>query len=149
MTPCPWPVQHLLPHAPPMVLLDEVLGYDDTGVHAAVTIGAGHPFLIGDSVPAHVGIELMAQACGAFAGVEALAAGEPVRPGFLLGTRRFEARVPCFHLGDRLEISVRVALRDDQMACFDCEIRCAGALLAEARLNVYQPKELDTLGGKE
>ncbi|MBE0531777.1 MAG: 3-hydroxylacyl-ACP dehydratase [Rhodospirillales bacterium] len=147
--PCPWPVEHLLPHAPPMVLLDEVIGYDTDSILAVATIGTGHPFLAGDGVPAHVGIELMAQACGAFAGAEALAAGEAVRVGFLLGTRRFEAHVPLFRVGERLEISARVALRDDEMACFDCEIRRTGAVVAEARLNVYQPKDLGTFGGKE
>jgi len=146
--PCPWPVERLLPHAPPMVLLDEVIGYDADGVLAAATIGAGHPFLAGDGVPAHVGIELMAQACGAFAGTEAMAAGEAVRIGFLLGTRRFEAHVPLFRIGERLEISARVALRDDEMACFDCEIRHTGTVVAHARLNVYQPKDLGTFGGK-
>ncbi len=148
MTPCPWPVGRLLPHAPPMVLLDEIIGYDADGVLAVATIGADHPFLAGNGVPAHVGIELMAQTCGAFAGAEAMAAGKPVRVGFLLGTRRYEAHVPLFRVGDRLEISARIALRDDEMACFDCEIRRAGTVVAEARLNVYQPKDLGTFGGK-
>jgi len=91
----------------------------------------------------------MAQTCGIFAGIEAMAAGEPVRPGFLLGTRGFEAFVSCFHLGDRLEISARVALRDDQMASFDCQVQRNGTVVAEARLNVYQPKDLGTFGGGE
>ena len=132
-----------------MVLLDEVLGYDEACIITAAVIGAEHPFLDDEGVPAHVGIELMAQTCGAFVGVEAVAAGLPVRIGLLLGTRRFEARIPFFHLGERLEISARVALRDEQMACFDCEIRCADAVVADARLNVYQPKELGIFGGKE
>ncbi len=36
MIPCPWPVERLLPHAPPMVLLDEVIGYDADGVLAGM-----------------------------------------------------------------------------------------------------------------
>ena len=39
MQPCPIkPTDHLLPHSGRMVLLDEVLSYDDTSLHAVCTI---------------------------------------------------------------------------------------------------------------
>ncbi len=147
MKPCPWPMTLLLPHAPPMVLLDEVVSYDDDRLAAVATIADGHPFLDGEKVPAHVGIELMAQTCGAYAGIQALVAGNPVSPGFLLGTRGFTSRTSHFRRGDRLEIAAVVVFRDAEMASFDCEIRLDGAVVAEARLNLHQPKRMPGVQG--
>ncbi len=141
MTPCPWTIAEVLPHAPPMVLLDEVIAFDAEAVLAAVTIGSDHPFATAEGVPVHVGIELMAQACGAYAGVRALADGEPVRLGYLLGTRSFHAVRDWLRPGERLEVSATVVFRDDGMGVFDCRIIAAdGGVVAEARLNLFQPK---------
>ena len=63
--------EELLPHAPPMVLLDRVLEWDDESILAELTIGPSTPFLdVGRGVPAHVGLEWMAQTCGLFAGLD-------------------------------------------------------------------------------
>ena len=58
---CTWPIEKLVPHARPMLLLDEVLEYDEKSLLAAARIGPSHPFHAEGGVPAHVGIELMAQ----------------------------------------------------------------------------------------
>jgi predicted hotdog family 3-hydroxylacyl-ACP dehydratase len=134
------PIETLLPHRPPMVLLDEVVACDEARLSAVVTIRPTSLFLEANRVPGHVGIEYMAQACGAFAGAEALRRGEAVRIGFLLGTRRYIMHAPWFHLGERLTVSVSLGYRDESMATFDGCIDVAGTLAAEARLTVYQPQ---------
>jgi predicted hotdog family 3-hydroxylacyl-ACP dehydratase len=139
MTPCRYAIAKLLPHKPPMILLDALLNYDDEGTTACVTITEASLFLEPDGVPVHVGLEYMAQACGAYAGAVARDKGEPVKIGFMLGTRRYQAHVPYFRLGERLLVSVKVVYRDDQMGAFDCRIAVAGKLAAEAQLTVYQP----------
>jgi predicted hotdog family 3-hydroxylacyl-ACP dehydratase len=142
------PVADLLPHAPPMVLLDEVLGWDQGQARVAVTIRPDSPFFEpGQGVPAHVGIEYMAQACGAYAGLEGLSLGLPVRLGYLLGTRRFKTAVSWFQLGERLEISITEVFRDQSMGVFDCRIVCAGREVAAAQLNVYQPEDASAVPG--
>lgn len=128
-----------------MLLLDEVLGYDETVLTATVIVAAGNPFVTARGVPAHIGIELMAQACGAWAGAHALAKGEAVRVGFLLGTRRFSARIPWFPLGQRLEVSARIIFQDQGMGVFACHIEAAGTVLAEAQLSVFLPAEGDAM----
>jgi predicted hotdog family 3-hydroxylacyl-ACP dehydratase len=140
----------LLPHRPPMVLLDEAVGYDDTSAVAAVTLRPDHPFAGADGVPAHVGIELMAQACGVFVGAHALARGEPVRLGVLLGSRDYRAAVDRFGIGERLEVQARLVFRDAEMGVFDCSIGRGGSEgggppLARARLNVYEPQNIDLI----
>jgi predicted hotdog family 3-hydroxylacyl-ACP dehydratase len=134
--------EDLLPHRPPMVLLDQVVNHSDDAVTAALTIGPQTPFLeAGLGVPAHIGLEWMAQACGAFAGLEAQRANEPVRLGFLLGTRRYQAARAYFTEGERLEIGAKLVFREGGMGVFDCKIIGAGgADLAIAQLTVYQPE---------
>jgi predicted hotdog family 3-hydroxylacyl-ACP dehydratase len=146
MGPCRYTVAELLPHRPPMILLDEILGYDEASLAAGVTVGDGCLFLEADGVPVHVGLEYMAQACGAFAGVLARTRGASVRIGFVLGTRCYRAHVPRFRRGDRLTISVKLLYQDEQIGAFDCRIDIAGNLAAEAQLTVYQPDPAELMG---
>ena len=139
MKPCPWPVSQLLPHGPALTLLDEALAYDDDGAEVAVTIRSDHPFAEPEGVPAHVGIELMAQACGVHAGCHAVASGGKVRLGYLLGTRRYLATEDWFRPGERLVVTVRRVADFGEMATYDCRIVVDGILRAEAQLNLYQP----------
>ena len=99
---CPYSIEELLIHRPPMLLLDKVIGYNETEVVASVIITESSLFLSSDGVPGHVAIEYMAQACGAYAGAMALDAGAPVKIGLLLGTRMCRVLVPWFRVGDQL-----------------------------------------------
>jgi predicted hotdog family 3-hydroxylacyl-ACP dehydratase len=141
-------IDALLPHRPPMILLDEVLSADETSLTAAVTIREDSLFIEPGGVPSHIGIEYMAQACGAYAGLKALERGEPVRVGFLLGTRRYEVRVPWLRLGDSMIVSVSEIYRDTQMGAFKCRIERQGELVATAQLSVYQPEDVQSPQGE-
>jgi len=135
-------VVSLLPHAPPMVLLDEVVGRTGTEVSASVALHEHSPFFVeGKGVPSYVGLEYMAQTCGVFAGLESLEKGHPVRLGFLLGTRNFHASVPWFKPGEVLVVTVREIFRQETMGVFDCLIKCGDRDVASAQLNLYQPEE--------
>lgn len=129
----------LLPHGPELLLLDRISTADADGIVATVAIGPDTPFLVaGYGVPAHVGLEYMAQTCGAFAGLQARQRGEPVQVGFLLGTRRYRASRRWFTVGEALQVTARLVLHDGPMAAFDCALATGGAELATARLTVYQ-----------
>lgn len=138
---CRHPIASLLPHEPPMILIDEIVGYDDNSLIAAVTITEASLFLTPDGVPGHVGIEYLAQACGAYAGVHALDSGNPVRIGLLLGTRDYRVLVPWFRRGDQLRISVAMVFRDEPLAAFACSITIGGKIVADAQLKVYQSND--------
>lgn len=134
------PPAALLPHGPAAVLLDAVTSGDASGAAATVRIRADSPYGVpGCGVPAHVGLEYMAQTCGLFAGLEAHAAGQAVRVGYLLGTRNFVASRAWFRPGETLAVSARVVLREPEMAVFACAISAAGETVAEAQLTVFQP----------
>jgi predicted hotdog family 3-hydroxylacyl-ACP dehydratase len=143
-----WRIADLLPHAGTAVLLDEVLACSNTGLSAGVTIGPDSPFHHDNGVPAHVGIEYMAQACGAFSGVRALRAAGSPRMGFLLGTRRYLATRAWFTDGERLVVTVDLVYRDDEVGVFDCVIRCGDEAVATAQLIVAEPKDVAGLLGR-
>jgi predicted hotdog family 3-hydroxylacyl-ACP dehydratase len=141
------PIASLLPHRPPMILLDEVVSWDGAILVAALTIRPETMFLEAEGVPAHIGVEYMAQACGAYAGAQALDSGREVRIGFLLGTRRYVAHRPWYRLGERLTVTASLVYADEAMANFDVRIEVSGALAAAAQLTVYQP-DPDAVGGE-
>lgn len=140
----PWTLEELLPHAAPMILIDEVLEYSDNTLKARVLISEDSIFYERfKGVPVWVGVEYMAQTIAALAGVRAKRAKEPVRIGFLLGARRYETTTAMFALGQALEVYVQEIFQDGSMGVFDCEIRSNQAeLLASASLNVYLPREI-------
>ncbi|WP_340149200.1 hypothetical protein [uncultured Sneathiella sp.] len=139
MQPCPYDITDILYHAPPMILIDGVESYDEETVTSTVEITAGSPFMDGGGVPAYVGIEYMAQSIAAYSGIKARNAGENPRIGYLIGSRNLALGCPGYEIGDRLSITVHLVYDEAPMAVFDCTIHRAEKLVAEARLNVYQP----------
>ncbi len=146
----PWPIASLLPHAGDMILLDGVSRYDADSLTAHAVVRPG-PYSQSDgSLPPWLGMELMAQAVGAWAGCQARQAHEDVKLGFLLGTRRYECHVGSLPAGAALTIHVERGLIDASgMSVFECELRDETRLLAHARLNVYQPRDPQILMQEE
>lgn len=140
------PVAELLPHAGPAVLLDAVLVQQPDSLRALLRITPQHPYFEpGRGVPVWVGIELMAQAIAAHAGLTSLRSGSPVRKGMLLGTRRYQASVSYFAEGSELEVEARREFGEDhgEVAACACRISCGGRELASATLIIVQVDEKD------
>lgn len=135
-----WPLAELLPHAGDMILIDEVVAFDEEQIHTRLTVTPGGLFnLANGAMPAWVGVELMAQSVAAYAGCQARVRGEAVELGFLLGSRKFECNVEQFPAGSLLQIHALRSLQDDNgMGVFECRLTGPG-IEAFARLNVYRP----------
>jgi len=132
-------IRALLPHSGPMVLLDQVVAADADSLCAEVRVRKDSLFCVDGAVDAWVGLEYMAQAIGAYAGYQARLRHEPVRIGYLLGTRRYDCTQPRFAVGSRLKIHVkRVLQSEDGLASFDCRIDDENGELASANLTVFQ-----------
>ena len=141
MKPCPHSLDSVLPHKHPMILIDEIVGYDAACIKSAVTVRANAQFFRpGRGIPAHVGLEWMAQTCGAFAGAHALDNGGGIRTGLLLGTRDFVSAIRWYREGQRVEVHAKQLFDDGQIGSFECSItqEDTGKLLATACLTVYQ-----------
>ena len=137
-----WPLAELLPHAGDMILIDQVLSFDEEQIHTRLTVTPSGLFNRPDgSLPAWVGIELMAQSVAAYAGCRARQKGEAVELGFLLGTRKYECNVEHFPAGAELTIHGLRSLEDDNgMGVFECHLTGSG-IQASARLNVFRPPQ--------
>lgn len=134
----------LVPHGGAMVLLARVLAADEESLCAEVTIGPATLFGDGHGVGAWVGLEYMAQTVAAHAGYAARQRGDPVKVGFLLGSRRYECSRPRFALGSVLHVHVRRVLQGKNgLGAFECRIddasQPAGAAVATATITVFQP----------
>jgi len=138
-------MRDLVPHSGTMVLLDRVLSVDGDGLCAEVAIHAGSVFCEHGEVGAWVGIEYMAQAIAAHAGYCARLRGEPVKLGFLLGSRRYTSRVGGFRAGTVLTVCVqRVLQGENGLGAFECRIEDDSATaLATALVTVFQPPDVD------
>ncbi|MDG9926692.1 MULTISPECIES: hotdog family protein [unclassified Pseudomonas] len=138
-----WPIAELVPHAGDMILIDEVVGFGTEEIETRLTVRPGGLFNLADgSLPAWVGIELMAQSVAAYAGCQARQAGLPVELGFLLGTRKYDCNVERFPAGSELRIHALRSLQDDNgMGVFECRLS-GPSILAEARLNVFRPPQV-------
>jgi len=138
-----WPIAELLPHAGDMILLDGVERFDDDSVETVLQVRADGLLSAADgSLPAWVGVEIMAQSVAAFAGCHARQAGQPVELGFLLGTRSYQCNVEAFPAGADLRVRAHRSLQDDNgMGVFECHLDGPG-IHAEARLNVFRPPEM-------
>ncbi|WP_081813242.1 hotdog family protein [Methylobacter tundripaludum] len=131
-------VTELIPHTGDMVLLERIIDYDEQGLTAELVVRGDGLFGDDQTVPAWAGIEYMAQAIAAYVGVKARQANEPIRMGFLLGTRRYNSNVAAFKVGATLTIRVNKIMQDDGLGVFDCRIQGEGVDVA-ANLNVYRP----------
>ena len=141
-----------IPHELPMALIDEICQCSEDRIVTQTELRKGHLFVMGDQVPAWVGIELMAQSAAAWSGFNAQKGhahelgqdvGRKAIPiGYLLGTRDYQAKVDAFSIGTQLRVHAQCLLQSTEgLGSFDCQIYDqADTLLAQARLSVFQPK---------
>ena len=136
-----WPdIRSLIPHSGAMVLLDRVIAVDEESLCAEVCIRPDSLFCSASGVGAWVGLEYMAQTIAAFAGYRAYLRGEDVKPGFLLGARRYECTLPMFSLGSLLRVHVRRVFESENgLGSFQCHIEHGKEEVATATLTVFQP----------
>lgn len=138
-----YPVAQVVPHQDTMMLLDEILSWDNEQLCALAIVRRTMPMADEQGLPAWAGLELMAQATAALAGCRARQQELPVQIGFLVGSRRYLTTCSYFPLGAQLEIRVRQTLRGDNGLCvFDCELAGIGShadIAASASINIFQP----------
>lgn len=116
-------VDTLLPHRPPMLLLETIAAKTSTALIATSSQRLCAALLPGRAVSGLLAIELLAQAAAAFAGLTNATpegAATPATPGMLLGGRKLElsdravAEADCLLVG----IELRSPLRGGGLAKF-------------------------------
>lgn len=133
-------LDQVLPHRETMRWLDRLLSNDGDTVIVEALVRETHVLAVDQGVPAWAGIEYMAQAIATWAGCRALANNEPIKIGFLLGTRKYQCIHEFFSIGQRLVIHAHCELfADNGLGMFSCKIMEGEMQVAIASLSVYEP----------
>lgn len=140
-------VSDVLPHEGRMVLLTKIVSWNEDSLEATVEIHRDSVFADKNGhVPSWVGLEYMAQAISALAGIKRKLAGETVKIGLLLGTTKYNANIGCFKTGVCLSVRIQQIYADENnLVLFDCEIVAAGQVLATAQVKAIQPDNINDI----
>lgn len=130
----------LVPHRPPMLLLDEVKEEGDGVIRCAATPRADFPLAAGGTAPAILALEYMAQSVAAYSGLYAMRRSLPVQRGYIIGVRSMSLAVPDLEIGRKLIVTARHVWGDSSLGKFDCTVEEAGTAreVASAALTVFQ-----------
>ncbi len=101
------PVATLVPHAPPMLLLDALVVSDAQHTIAMASVRPDHPLLRAGAVPALAALEWIAQTAAARRGLELRGRADDPRVGFVVGSPRLELFVESVAVGASVRIEVR------------------------------------------
>lgn len=131
----------ILPHNPPMILIDDILNYDLTQKTLTAIVKITEDKLFFDKskngISSLVGIEFMAQTIGCYAYFRNNC--KPPKLGFLLGSRLFNNALDVFKNGENYKIKVNEIFTDNQIVVFDCIMYdMHGEEIASTTINVYQ-----------
>ena len=140
------PIEDILPHRDPMLLLDHVLSFDAQTASAqyAPRRGAWYADANGN-MPAWIGIELMAQTVAVHNGLLRRSLGLPPKQGALLGTRRFTSTQSAFAADQPLVTQSKMIYREASgMGAYECTIAVDGAIVVSATLIVFEPEDFST-----
>jgi predicted hotdog family 3-hydroxylacyl-ACP dehydratase len=145
------PIEAVVPHRAPLVLLDAVLAHAPDETTCAVFIRDGSPLRVpGGPVPGWVGLEYMAQCIAAHAGLIDRAAGRPPAIGFLLGARDVRFHAAGYLPGQVLHVCVRRLWGQGRLGAFACSIRDSrtNALLAQGTVSAFLTDRPDHADGR-
>ncbi|BEO58413.1 unnamed protein product [Klebsiella pneumoniae subsp. rhinoscleromatis SB3432] len=146
------PPSEYLPHAEPMMLLDEVVNVTENDVHCQVSVHLGGvlgPFLDAQgNLPGWFALELMAQTVGVWSGWHRRQAGlHEISLGMVLGARELTCAAGHLPGNATLNVQARLLMQDERFGSFDCTITVGEECLASGRVNTFQPtsEELTSL----
>ena len=139
-----YPIEDVVPHKHPMILIDELVAYNDNVAQCSLTITSKSNFYneANKSVPSYVAIEYMAQSIAAYANANEKDRGGEVAIGFLVSSRKLKVFISKFTLGMQLIVTVeKLYAEESGLSAFDCFIEHEGERVVEAKINIFQPKD--------
>lgn len=138
------PASDLLPHREGMLLLDRAIEGDESYISAEALVNIDGLFVHDGKIGGWTLLEYMAQTMGLWACWQAKLKGLPQPVGFLLGTRKLTTKVPFIEVGTKLSFRAElIYLSDDGVAQFNCQTFLEGEEIASAKINAFQPANLD------
>ncbi|QWD91641.1 hypothetical protein [Polynucleobacter sp. MWH-Braz-FAM2G] len=136
-------LEQMLPHKPPMVLVDRLVSSDDHSAIVEAIIKDDYPFT-GESIGTWIGLELMAQSAAVLAKLTKQAGSDKASLGFLLGSRSFTAHVPEFVPGQKVTVEIELDPASEGQVMVNARGRIkgvAGQVICEGTLTLYEPND--------
>ena len=133
----------LLPHTPPMLLVDKLISSTDHSAVIGVTIREGYPFSQGE-VGTWLGMELMAQSAAVLSKLRSQHQSSKPTLGFLLGCRSFIAHIPAFTPGQQVLVEIQLDPESQGQATIAASgvIKdISGQLICEGVLTLFEPHD--------
>lgn len=136
------PLAVLVPHRAPVLLLSRLESFSPEEARATAAVQEGNPFLRSDGKLERAAYaEIMAQCFAAGAGASLLAAGGSCAGwGYLAALRDVTVHADA-HVGQHLDVMVRVSARLGEIAVVDGEVHAEGQLLATGQFKIFMPEE--------
>jgi radical SAM protein with 4Fe4S-binding SPASM domain len=138
----PVSINGLVPHGPPIRIVDNILAIGERRNHAELVIRPDSPFLDESGTMDELAfIEMIAQAFAACHGFLLSAGGTPLHRGLLLGIKDLTITGRA-RAGDRLRVLVRKLTRFGDFGVVEGTITHEdGRVLAKGQIKVWQPGE--------
>lgn len=133
------PIEDLVPHAPPMRAVEELVDWSPGRARCRMVIRAHSPFARGQRVPTTAALEFLAQAVAACLGYDAYLHGGHVRVGMLVGVRQMDLLVPNLNVGDVLSLEVERVRGTEDASTFFGQARVHTQVVATAQMTFVHP----------
>jgi len=137
----PIPAEQLIPHKPPMRLIDRLLSFDgDQGVVESIFPPGSIALRDDGSIEQAAMVELLAQSFAAVKGFADGQEGKPAGRGFLVGVKRFNFQGTAY-ANDRLLIYIAKTGETDEFSLAEGRVTRGEDILAFGNLMVWLPRE--------
>jgi predicted hotdog family 3-hydroxylacyl-ACP dehydratase len=133
------PIAELIPHSGPAVLLDRVVEHNDSETTCLAVVDPAMQYVRAGRADAALALELMAQAVAVHVGLKHQWSTGVPRAGYVVGVPRMDFFGGDYHVGERLEVFVRMDFHEGPVGRFEGRISCGGKTRAEGSLTVFEP----------
>jgi len=133
------PVEELIPHRPPMLFVERVLGEADDGVTCRGRVPMGCALVAGGVTPTFVALELAAQSAAVWEALRrsrAKTAGA-VRMGYLVSIKNVVVHRSTIPADAELFASIRLVAEATPLTTYAVEIAVEGALALSGAIGTY------------
>ena len=133
----------LLPHDPPMLMLERILSYDENRLSVTACISPESPFANNDGrISNCIAIEIMAQAAAVYGGLQQYQLHKPMKSGLLISAKHVELNCKALSSATTYTVHAQHYHSTDSLAIFDCTLE-QESTLAKAQLHVLQVSNKD------
>ena len=131
------PIEELLPHEDPMVLIDRLEAWSNGGGQAIMRVRADTRFVEGRTLATPFLLEHMAQTIAACLGYEAYQDGRGVKQGMIINCKTFTAHVPATEVGDELTLEARREQTTDALSRYSCSVHRGSEPIADSTMTLF------------